>query len=214
MKFLILTDLHNQCSAFEWIERLETDDVDAILFLGDVTDFGTSEEGVNTLKRFKKDVYFIPGNCDPLDLPTKAESVCHSVHGKAFSIGDIKFAAYGGSNPTIFHTPFEIEEDIIESDLDKICEGIDILMTHAPSNGILDEIPSGLHVGSTAIKKIVERYKPKVALSGHIHEAIGILKINDTLFINPGPAKEGHAAILELNGDVINAKLVESSDLL
>ena len=47
-----------------------------------------------------------------------------------------------------------------------------------------------------------------------IHEAIGILKINDTLFINPGPAKEGHAAILELNGDVINAKLVESSDLL
>ena len=54
MKFLVLTDLHNQCSAFEWIERLETDDIDAILFLGDVTDLGTSEEGVNTLKRFKR----------------------------------------------------------------------------------------------------------------------------------------------------------------
>ena len=58
MKFLVLTDLHNQCSAFEWIERLETDDIDAILFLGDVTDLGTSEEGVNTLKRFKRPVIY------------------------------------------------------------------------------------------------------------------------------------------------------------
>lgn len=213
MKFLVLTDLHNQSSAFDWIEKLETDDIDAILFLGDVTDLGTSEQGIGTLKRFEKDLYFIPGNCDPLDMPEKAGEVCHNVHNKAFSINGVKFAAYGGSNPTIFHTPFEVEEDVIESDLDKICDGIDILMTHAPSMGVLDEIPSRLHVGSTAIKNIVERYKPKVALSGHIHEAIGIVKIGDTLFMNPGPAKEGHAGILEFNDGVASAMLIDSSDL-
>ncbi len=212
MKFLVLTDLHNQSSAFEWINKLETDDVDAVLFLGDLTDLGTSENGSELLKKFTKEVYLIPGNCDPKDLPEKLSGLCHSVHGKSFTIGNIRFAAFGGSNPTIFNTPFETAEDEIESILDRICGNADVLMTHAPSYGILDEIPSGLHVGSTGIRKIVDRYKPKVALSGHIHEAVGIKEIDGTMFINPGPAKEGHAVMLDIDGKNIKAEFVGPSD--
>ncbi|MBR4685319.1 MAG: hypothetical protein IKP04_02175, partial [Candidatus Methanomethylophilaceae archaeon] len=69
-----------------------------------------------------------------------------------------------------------------------------------PSYGILDEIPSGAHVGCPAIKKIVDEYKPILAMSGHIHEAIGCKEIDGTVFVNPGPAKDGYSAIITVDG--------------
>ncbi len=211
MRFLVITDLHECIDAFQWVNKLE-DKVDEVLFLGDVSNVTTDEKAIDILKNFKKKVYFIPGNLDNTTLPEAADAVTHSVHGKAFEINGIKFAGLGGSNPTIFNTPFELSEDVIEIMLENISSEGMILMTHAPSYGVLDEIPSGLHVGSKSIKKIVEKYHPRVALSGHIHEAIGIKRINGTLFINPGPAKEGHAVILEIDGENIDAKAVGPND--
>ena len=87
-----------------------------------------------------------------------------------------------------------------------------ILMTHAPSHGILDEIPSGLNVGSPAVRRIVEKYHPVLALSGHIHEAIGVEKIGDTVFCNPGPARDGHCAAIEVIEGVVTVKLIGPLD--
>lgn len=207
--FLVLTDLHQEELKIDWINQLENEqNVDAILFLGDITNFGTCDDGVRLLRKFKHPVYFIPGNCDPPNIVREAADIVNSVHGKSFEIGGRKFAALGGSNPTIFKTPFEIPEEVIFATLDKISSKNMILMTHAPSYGILDEIPSGDHVGSKSIEKIVDMYEPLVALSGHIHESVGIKKIGKTLFMNPGPAKDGYAGILEIDGDKVLAKLI------
>ena len=167
MKFLVITDLHEEASAVEWINELaEKNDVKAILFLGDVTDMGTCEDGRKILKQFKKETYFIPGNCDPESISKDNADIIVDVHGKAFEIGGIKFAALGGSNPTIFETPCELQEDEITKRLETISSSGMILMTHAPSYGILDRIPSGLSVGSKAIREIAAKYHPIVALSG------------------------------------------------
>ncbi len=212
MKFLLISDLHENIDAFKWINPLE-DQVDEVLFLGDVSNCASDEKAIEILKMFKKKVYFIPGNLDMKTLPEAASEVTHSVHGKAFEINGIKFAALGGSNPTIFNTPFELSEKDIENMLDPISSEGMVLMTHAPSHGIHDKITIGLHVGSPAVKKIVEKYKPIVALSGHIHEAFGIKEKNGTLFINPGPAKEDHAAILEIKDGKASAWMVGPADL-
>ena len=213
MKFLIITDLHQNDSAVEWINRLaDENDVRAILFLGDVTDMGTCEEGRKILAKFKKETYFIPGNCDPKDISEKNSDIIKDVHKKAFEIDGIRFVAMGGSNPTIFNTPCEFEEDVIESELDAISSNGMILMTHAPSYGILDHIPNGMSVGSKAIREIVRRYHPIVALSGHIHEDIGMHTVDGTLFINPGPARDGHAVLLETDGKTASAKAIGPSD--
>jgi Icc-related predicted phosphoesterase len=37
-------------------------------------------------------------------------------------------------------------------------------------------------------------------LSGHIHEASGVVEKDGTVFINPGAAKDGRAAIVTLGG--------------
>ena len=213
MKFLVITDLHERASAVDWInETAEKYDVDSILFLGDVTDMGTCEDGRKILKKLKKEVYLIPGNCD-LECISKCNSdIIKDVHGKAFEIGGIRFAALGGSNPTIFDTPCELEEEEITDRLEAISSDGMVLMTHAPSYGILDHIPNGMSVGSKAIREIVAKYHPIVALSGHIHEDIGMMTVDGTLFINPGPARDGHAVLLETDGKTAAAKAVGPSD--
>lgn len=213
MRFLVITDLHQKESSIKWINELADDyNVRAILFLGDVTDFGTCEDGRKILSQLKKETYLVPGNCDPCNLSQSNADIVHDVHGRAFEIDGVKFAALGGSNITIFNTLCELDEDTITKKLEAISSEGMILMTHAPSYEVLDKISSGINVGSKAIRRILDKYHPIVALSGHIHEDFGIININKTLCINPGPARDGHAVLLEVNDKTVSARAVGPAD--
>ncbi|AGI47349.1 putative phosphoesterase, Icc -like protein [Thermoplasmatales archaeon BRNA1] len=213
MKFLVLTDLHQKASNLAWINSIiEKENIENVLFLGDVTDMGTSDDAVEIISSVKAKVYCLPGNCDPRDLPARISEVAVDMHGKSVQFGDVYVAGLGGSNVTIFGTPFELSEEEIDAKLRPISRKGMILMTHAPSYGILDHIPNGMSVGSPAIRKIVEDFRPLVALSGHIHEDIGAQTIDGTLFVNPGPAKEGYCAILTVDNGKADAKLIGPLD--
>lgn len=213
MKFLVITDLHQKCSAIKWInEEIKKNDAEFVLFLGDVTDFGTGEEGADIISSINSKVYAIPGNCDPRDLPEKISEVCVNMHGKATDLGDYRLVGLGGSNITIFETVFELTEDELYDGLKPISSEGMILMTHVPSHGILDEIPSGLNVGSPAVKRIVEEFHPILALSGHIHEAIGVKVIDGTTFVNPGPARDGYCASISIDNGKVDVKLIGPLD--
>ncbi len=49
-------------------------------------------------------------------------------------------------------------------------------------------------VGSKAVRKCIEIYKPLLGLHGHVHEARGFSRIGKTLCFNPG--SEYHEGIL------------------
>jgi Icc-related predicted phosphoesterase len=204
MKFLVLTDLHQKKSYIEWINKIIAEcKPDFTLFLGDITDMGTSEDALEIINAINSKTYAIPGNCDPLDLPEKISDVATNMHGKSVEIGEYTLVGLGGSNITIFGTPFELDEDTIYTKLKSVSKEGMILMTHAPAFGVFDHIPNGMSVGSPAIKKIVEEYHPILALSGHIHEDRGFELIEGTIFCNPGAAKEGNYAIISINeGDI------------
>jgi hypothetical protein len=85
------------------------------------------------------------------------------------------------------------------------------MVLHAPPKGINDRIPTGANVGSEAILRLVKEFRPRAVLSGHIHEARGIVMDGGTLFLNPGAAKDGNAALLDVNEE-IKAVLLEASD--
>ncbi len=213
MKFLVITDLHQKKSALQWInDILAKRGIDTVLFLGDVTDFGTAQDAVDIVKGINAKTYVLPGNCDPRDLPEKISSVAVDMHGKSAEIGGLYVAGLGGSNITIFNTLFELTEEEIDAKLRPICRKGMLLMTHAPSYGTLDHIPNGMSVGSPAIAKIVEEFKPIVALSGHIHEDVGCFERDGTLFLNPGPAKEGRSAILTIENGKASAELLGPLD--
>lgn len=209
MKFVVITDLHQKASMIPRLNRIIGEEgPDAVLFLGDVTDMGTWEDAQRLVSSIESKVYVVPGNCDPLDMPAHMDEVGVDMHGKSAEIGGIHVAGLGGSNITIFGTPFELKEDEIDRLLRPVCREGMLLMTHAPAYGTFDHIPNGTSVGSPAIKKIVEDFHPVAALSGHIHEDVGIKEENGTLFMNPGPAREGRCGILEIDGGRATGRLI------
>ncbi len=209
MKFLVITDLHQRTDNIPWINGLVDEyEPEAILCLGDVTDMGTGDQAADTISKINCRVYCLPGNCDARDLPEKISRVATDMHGKSAEVGGVYIAGLGGSNITIFNTPFELTEEEIESKLRPISRPGMVLMTHAPSYDIFDHIPNGTPVGSPAIRKIVEEFKPVLALSGHIHEDFGVEKIGDTVFCNPGPAKDKYAAVVEIVESSVTVKLI------
>lgn len=213
MRFLVFTDLHQKASVIDKInDMIDKNGAEFAVCLGDVTDFGTGEDAADILSRIKTKVYAIPGNCDPLDFPQSISDVAIDMHGNAEVIDGLRFVGLGGSNITIFGTPFELEEDDIYDGLDGNCEDGMVLMTHAPSYGVLDQIPSGQSVGSPAIKDIVDLYHPILAMSGHIHEAVGVVVSGGTTFVNPGPAKDGRMAIVDINDGEVDVKLIAPTD--
>ncbi|KAK4862642.1 hypothetical protein LT330_002775 [Penicillium expansum] len=50
---------------------------------------------------------------------------------------------------------------------------IDILLTHGPPAGVLDQVPPDLNVGCEHLLRAVRRAKPRLHLFGHIHEGWG-----------------------------------------
>ncbi len=213
MKFLLFTDLHQKASVIPKInEMIDRYGAEFTVCLGDVTDMGTIEDARMLLSQVKGKVYAIPGNCDPLDFPEAISDVAVDMHARMTEIDGIRFVGLGGSNITIFGTPFELEEEDITDFLEGNCDEGMVLMTHAPSYGVLDHIPNGMSVGSPAIRDIVDRFHPILAMSGHIHEDVGIEVIDGTTFVNPGPAKDGRMAIVEIVDGKVDIQLIGPTD--
>ena len=213
MRFLVVTDLHGNRSAVDWINsEIEKRGAEFVLFLGDVTDFGTGEQAAEIVSSINARTYVIPGNCDPRDLPGKVSGVAEDMHGRAVDLDGYRLVGLGGSNITIFDTTFELTEDELRDGLEPLSSEGMILMTHVPSYGILDQIPSGLSVGSPAVREIVERFHPVLALSGHIHEAIGTEVVDGTTFVNPGPARDGYCAFIEMDEEGVYVDLIGPED--
>jgi len=68
---------------------------------------------------------------------------------------------------------------------DQIPAGLDVLITHGPPYGILDQTaPDQEHLGCPELLKAVQAKKPKVHIFGHIHGGAGTFDNGTTRFVN------------------------------
>lgn len=67
---------------------------------------------------------------------------------------------------------------------DLIPTDTDILLTHGPPFHILDKTLKGDLVGCEDLLEKVKSVKPRIHAFGHIHEAYGIKRTEETIFIN------------------------------
>lgn len=67
---------------------------------------------------------------------------------------------------------------------EKIPPRPDILMTHGPAKGIVDQCSNGFHAGCEELLTAVKQRTIPLHLSGHIHEAYGMESDGRTLFVN------------------------------
>lgn len=199
----MLSDVHSSNRTIAWANRLAREHkADAFIILGDIVNFSPADWAEEFLSSLDLPAYAVPGNCDPPAVVSYIEKAATSLHQRKEEVAGMTFIGLGGSNPTIFDTPFELEEEDIADKLGPLMDEGAVMVLHCPAYGILDRVSGGKSVGSTAILDLVKRYRPRVVLSGHIHEDRGVIKQDGTLFMNPGAAKDGFSALLDIGDDI------------
>lgn len=199
MKIVCWSDRHRRTP--------ELPDGDFLIFAGDACDYGTLNELEATrdfLLRFNYDkIIWIAGNHD-LCLerePEKAKEVLKNEHIIYLENDLIEYKGlkiYGSPvTPVFIDWAFMMKHEARLQHWRQIHHlDIDILVTHSPSYGILDE-SYGSNLGCKYLREAVEKVMPKLHVFGHIHEATGQTSMKeiiesrggkwedkDTIFVN------------------------------
>ena len=82
-------------------------------------------------------------------------------------------------SPFFNNWAFMLNEEELKNKFRHIPSNLDILITHTPPKGILDN-----NLGSNALLERVNEIKPKINIFGHIHEGYGKFENKDTKFYN------------------------------
>ena len=95
--------------------------------------------------------------------------------------------------------------------------GKNILLSHNCPYKVLDELKEGPQkgerYGSWLAKKVIREMGPFLVICGHIHENQGKKKTYNTLVVNPGAAKDGKAAVIEIEEGKKKIRKVEFLDV-
>ncbi|VVB80807.1 3',5'-cyclic adenosine monophosphate phosphodiesterase CpdA [uncultured archaeon] len=195
MKILAFTDLHANIIAYEKLKKkVKKFKPDIIFCLGDVSFFEQYlEQVLRKLNELKKPVFIIHGNHE---TDTILKKLCQRypylifAHNKVTSVGPYTIIAHGGGG---FYTQGKSAKDkdferLIKNNKKKL-RGKLILLTHAPPRKTkLDHISWAGHVGCESYAEFIRKYKPVIALSGHLHENFRKQqKKGKTIICNPGP---------------------------
>lgn len=212
MRILAVSDIHGDHRARRFIDGVvDAISPDLLVICGDITTFGPASFAQELLSGLKLRCAAIPGNCDPDEVMRVIEERTISLHGRREVIDGIPFVGLGGAPCCTHSTPRELDEGEIGSLLEETMVEDCVLVSHAPPVGTNDLTKSGRSLGSQIIAKYVARFRPRLLLSGHVHEARNVIERDGTVFANPGPLKEGQVVIAELTGGETNAKLADFS---
>jgi len=216
LKILVVADVHGEIEKLsEFLSAFKERDFDLVLCPGDFTDMFNTPEGysqtdvaelvLQKLLSLGKPVLCIPGNHEPYEILDLFDEYDVNLHARSRKFKGFKFIGFGGAS-TPFNTKFEPTEGEIKENLWKFkssSKGRAILMTHCPPYGTkVDKTETGEHVGSKVIRNFIEREKPILAISAHIHEAGDIDKIGKTTIFYPGAIFDGSYGMVTIDREV------------
>jgi len=172
-----------------------------------------------------------PGNDDSFVVDEALKRSLRSEYsiGRVMDLDDIhSMVSCEWVNPTPWNSPRECSEQELEkklrTEIGRVSETSHLVCDfHTPPiNTPLDSAPKlgkdlqpkmflgqpvFEHVGSKAVRKVLEEFQPKLGLHGHIHESAGTCRIGKTTCVNPGSEYiEGimHGYLLTLTPDKVD----------
>lgn len=90
--------------------------------------------------------------------------------------------------PPFCNWAFNKEVDRLKLCWDNIPDDVDILLTHCPPYGIMDETQypeyAKQHIGDRNLLNRIKEIKPILSVYGHNHGENGVIKIDGTTFVN------------------------------
>ena len=202
MKILTTADIHGaQYRLNILLENIEKYKPDLVIICGDITQFGPGEVAKNFLNQIPVETLAITGNIDTPDVfQSINESHATNVEMKKVTKKGIPFVGINGVNEIQTNHFFDVNTDILDEK--------SVLVTHVPPFNTMDKVFMGKHAGSIELKKIADRYKPRLVLSGHIHENPGFMKNKNTVFVNCSMGKRGEGALVTIN-DKTSVRMLE-----
>ena len=200
MRILAVADIHGAQYRLNLVlKNIERYSPDIVVVCGDITQFGPWELAKNFLNQIPIETLAVTGN---IDTPEVNKGIDES---KAIGI-EMKRVVKKGV-PFIGTNGFDYTQiDILNNK--KLLDEKSVLISHVPPYGTQDKIFLGKHGGSKDLREIVDKYKPRLVLCGHIHENPGVNKIENTTVVNCSMGKRGEGAIIEINEE-ISVKMLE-----
>lgn len=184
MKIVFIADTHGYES------QLVIPNGDVLVHAGDFSAWRGSEiesqEFDNWLGSLPHKVkIFVPGNHDyPIYEKRYRISNAITLEDSFHVVDGIKFYGFPWQ-PSFSNWAYHIlPGQSMQHKVDLIPKDVDVLISHSPPFGILDELVSGRNVGIDELAKWSARYKPTVHAMGHIHEGYGKVVIGGTTFLN------------------------------
>jgi len=137
--------------------------------------------------------FFIPGNYDMnLDYTGLKD---FNLHKKTLDFKGIRFSGYGGAPVATLGIPEQLavhynedkSQPVKKSEVYNFYmhEKPDVVVTHNPAYGTFDKLPGYGNVGSFGLREYIDKLSPALVLSGHMHEDYGLMKIQNSLCLNP-----------------------------
>ncbi len=187
LRILHISDIH--CAEHMLKPLLKEEDYDVVVVSGDIECSST----VGLLaSESKGPVVAVTGNLDGWRVREELERTGILLDGRSRRLYDYIFAGVGGLET--------------ESDLASVGRTVfHILVSHHPPLGILDKGFYG-RGGLARLRQLVEEKKPILHLFGHIHEARGVEEYGGTVFVNPGPLREGYYALVTVDEGRVKAR--------
>ncbi len=201
MQVVFLADTHNY-------EIAAVPDGDMVIHCGDATGIGTIPEVAKFLTWYgrlpHRHKIFVAGNHDWLFQTDQclAKQMCLDcgvtyLEDRGTIIEGLHI--YGTPwQPQFCDWAFNLDELDLEDRFMHIPGGLDILVTHCPPRGILDESNfdfKARHIGPQELLDVVLKQKPRVHAFGHNHGGYGQKQVGETLFINAAVCNPGYAPV-------------------
>ena len=154
--------------------------------------------------------FFMLGNDDEEDMLDgigRSDALQYGENRVCELPGGYEMISFGYSTPTPWHTPRELSEERMAEEIERLagkltdrrraiynlhCPPRD---THLDQAAILDEQlrpkqgAAGTmmgSVGSSAVRRAIERDEPLLGLHGHVHECSAVHRLGGTLCVNAG----------------------------
>lgn len=167
MNILVLADEESKY-LWDYFEKSKLDGVDLIISCGDL-----KPQYLSFLATFAKvPILYVHGNHDAIYETTPPDG-CICIDDDLYVYNGIRILGLGGSQCYNFGA-YQYSEKEMRSRIFKLRRklrkygGFDILVTHAPALELNDgeDLP---HKGFQAFRDLLDQYKPKYFLHGHVH---------------------------------------------
>lgn len=202
-RIICLSDTHN-CN-----QQIEVPDGDVLIHAGDATVRGTLSEVENFLQWFSalphKRKIFVAGNHDWLyetnNIYARNLTAKFNIEYLQDSFTEIEGLKIYGSpwQPRFYDWAFNLNRGAeIAEKWKLIPDDTDVLITHGPPHGILDEVPRAFWIENTGCEELIKKVEVlsgknlKLHIFGHIHCGYGQTEKFGVKFVNAANCDESY----------------------